>query len=100
MTATVRSVFQILFPFCLIYSSFSAPVRETQYIFKHFSTEQGLSNSKIDCIVKDILGIFSVRILLKYIRDGMDVPVTTSISLKLIDRESVMNPRAKTRELQ
>jgi hypothetical protein len=100
MTAAVRSVFQILFPFCLIYSFFSASVRETQYIFKHFSSEQGLSNSKIDFIVKEILGIFAVQILLKYIRDGLDVAVTTIIPLKLIDREAVLNPRAKTGELQ
>ncbi len=49
-------ILYILFSIFLINFSFSAPARDTQYIFKHFSTEQGLSSSKIDCIAKDSRG--------------------------------------------
>jgi LacI family transcriptional regulator len=42
-------------------------------------------------VYKDVMGSFAVRILLKYIQDGMEVPVTTIVPIKLIERESVMN---------
>ncbi len=42
-------------------------------------------------VYKDVMGSFAVRTLLKYIQDGIEVPVTTIIPVKLIERESVMN---------
>jgi len=42
-------------------------------------------------VYKDVMGSFAVRILLKYIQDGMDIPVTTIVPIKLIERESVMH---------